>query len=202
VGERIEGRLATDVVLLVEHPPVFTLGRRGGMENLTVSEAFLAARGIEVVPTGRGGNITYHGPGQLVAYPIVALIQAGISVKAFVFGLESAMIRTARQWGIPADRDERNRGAWVGPDKLGSIGITLRRGVSFHGLALNVNTDLEPFGWINPCGLTGVRVTSMARAAGRPMAMDNVSDALIRHMGEVFEVRMEELPREALGRTG
>lgn len=171
VGAKITGRLDADVVLCVEHPRVFTLGRRGGRENLCVTDAFLKEKGVAVVPTDRGGNITYHGPGQLVVYPIIHLNRRRLKVVDFVSGLEAAMIRTAAHWGLAAGTDPANRGVWMDEDKLGSIGITVRRGVSFHGLALNVNTDMEPFGWINPCGLNQVRMTSFEQQLGKPVPM-------------------------------
>ena len=144
------------VVLLLEHPPVFTLGQRGGMENLKVTQAFLERSGISVIQAERGGSITYHGPGQLVVYPVIDLKQAGVSVAGYVEALEEVMIRTAGDWNISAGRNPAGRGVWVGTAKLGSIGIRVRRTVAFHGLALNVSVSLTPFDWINPCGLEGV----------------------------------------------
>jgi lipoyl(octanoyl) transferase len=152
VAARREGRLARDLFIFLEHPPVFTLGRRGGRENLVVPESLLEKSGISVVQVERGGNITYHGPGQLVVYPIIDLQAAGLGVTEYVSALETVMIRLAADFGVNAQRDARNRGVWVGNNKLGSIGIAVRRGVSFHGLAFNANLALAPFGWINPCG--------------------------------------------------
>lgn len=183
VEARIAGTIDDDVVLVVEHPPVFTLGRRGGLENLVSTRDMLEQRGIEVVQVERGGNITYHGPGQLVAYPIFNLKKSGLGVAQFVSQLEQVMIDTAARWDVTARRDSKNRGVWVGGQKLGSIGISVRRGISFHGLALNVNTDLEPFGWINPCGLTGVTMTSMAQQLGQPLSMAD--------LGKAFRTRFE-----------
>ena len=171
VDARQHGGLARDTVLLLEHPPVFTLGRRGGRESLLVSEETLARHGIPIVQVERGGTITYHGPGQLVVYPIVHLPGLGIGVVDMVDRLEEVMIRTCRDFGVEAGRNALNRGAWVGMSKIGSIGLAVRRGVSFHGLALNVDPDLQPFGFIQPCGLHGVGVTSIAKEAGRPVAM-------------------------------
>jgi lipoate-protein ligase B len=146
VQARKDGRLDRDLVMLLEHPPVFTLGRRGGKENLLVSEQWLGEKGIRIVPIERGGDITYHGPGQLVAYPIVDLNHASFKVVDFVEALENAMIHTAAQWGVDARGDPMQRGAWVQQRKLGSVGITVRRGISFHGLALNVRyRPLRPF---------------------------------------------------------
>jgi lipoate-protein ligase B len=190
VDIRKEGRLNNDVVLCLEHPAVFTLGRRGGLANLKVTEAFLASRGIPLVHVERGGDITYHAPGQLVLYPIVHLRAMGFGVLPFVEGLEETMIRTVADWGLKAERSPLNRGAWVGPKKIGSIGIAVRRSVSFHGLALNVNADLEPFTWVNPCGLQGVMITSIKQILGKEIPMENVKAAAKEHMENVFGVRL------------
>ena len=131
-------------------------------------------------------TITYHGPGQLVAYPIFNLKRAGLGVAQFVSQLEQVMIDTAARWNVTARRDSKNRGVWVGGQKLGSIGISVRRGISFHGLALNINTDLEPFTWINPCGLAGVSMTSVAQQLGQPISMADLGKAL----GTRFEAAM------------
>jgi len=191
VDARKDGILKNDVVLFLEHPPVFTLGRRGGTANLKVSEAFLDARGIPVVHVERGGDVTYHGPGQLVAYPLVHLRDMGLGVLRFVEGLEAVMIRTVAAWGIKAEQNPRNRGAWVGANKIGSIGIAVRRSVSFHGLALNVNTDLEPFTWVNPCGLQGVMITSMKELLGEEIPMEDVKASAKKNMEDVFGVELE-----------
>ncbi|MEE4114286.1 MAG: lipoyl(octanoyl) transferase LipB [Desulfobacteraceae bacterium] len=198
VAAKTSGRLNADVILCVEHPRVFTLGRRGGRENLCVTDDFLAQNGVSVMPTDRGGNITYHGPGQLVVYPIIDLNRRRLKVVEFVSGLEQAMIHTADHWGIDAGTDPANRGVWLGNDKLGSIGITVRRGVSFHGLALNVNTDMEPFGWINPCGLDQVHMTSFERHLGRPVSMAEARQYMAGHLSEVFGMALTTVDREQL----
>ena len=185
---RLDGRVADDVALFCEHPPVFTLGRRGGRENLRVSPELLAEKGVPVVQAERGGNITYHGPGQLIVYPIIDLEQARLSVVDYVTALEAVMIRTAADFGVTADRSEVNRGVWVGNRKLGSVGIALRRGISWHGLAFNVSLDLTPFGWIHPCGLSGVEMTSLARENGAPMNLAAVRDRMRRHLADVFSI--------------
>jgi lipoate-protein ligase B len=190
VRARAEKALARDVFLLLEHKPVYTLGRRGGTENLLVPEAFLKRQGIDMVHVERGGDITYHGPGQLVGYPIVDLRESGWGVTEYVTALEEAMIRTVGDWGVRAERNPVNRGVWVGKDKLGSIGIALRHWISFHGFALNVNTDLRPFGWIHPCGLEGVSVTSMARVLGEKIPMADIRHSLILHAHEVLRTRL------------
>ena len=191
VDARKDDVLNHDVVLFLEHPAVFTLGRRGGLTNLKVAESFLASRGIPLVHVERGGDITYHGPGQLVVYPVVHLRAMGLGIVPFVEGLEGIMIRTAADWRIQAERNSLNRGAWVGLNKIGSIGIAVRRSVSFHGLAFNVNTDLEPFTWVNPCGLQGVMITSMKELLGREVPMEDVRVAMKEHMEEVFGIRLE-----------
>ncbi|BBO77189.1 octanoyltransferase [Desulfosarcina widdelii] len=198
VESKNSGRLEADVILCLEHPRVFTLGRRGGRENLCVSDDFLSEKKVAVMPTDRGGNITYHGPGQLVVYPIIDIKRRRIKVVDFVSGLEQAMIRTAAHWDIPAGTDPANRGVWLGGNKLGSIGITVRRGVSFHGLALNVNTDMEPFDWINPCGLDRVRMTSFERHMGGPVPMEEACGEMARHLSVVFGISLTTLPAEQL----
>ena len=198
VQARNRGQIEKEILLLVEHPAVFTLGRRGGRENLTVSEAFLTARGIPVVQIERGGNITYHGPGQLVAYPIVSLSLLRLSVTDYVERLESVMIRIAADFSVHTRRDSRNRGIWVGDAKLGSVGINIRHGVAFHGFALNVENDLTPFTWINPCGLAGICMTSLAAEAGGEVSMEKARASARRHFAEVFAAGFEELEAEAL----
>jgi len=190
VGARKDGMIDKDIVLLLEHPPVFTLGRRGGLENLTVSEDFLKKAGIPVIHVERGGDITFHGPGQIVMYPIIDLRAARLGVIDYVGLLEEVMIRTAADWGIEAGRNPLNRGVWVGNNKLGSIGIAIRRGISFHGMAFNVNLSLEPFGWINPCGLHNIGITSMEKELSRKLSMDKVCEAIKRHVEAVFSVEL------------
>jgi lipoate-protein ligase B len=206
VSAKIDGRLDADVILCLEHPRVFTLGRRGGRENLCVAEDFLARKGVQVIPTERGGNITYHGPGQLVVYPIIHLSRRQLKVVEFVGGLEAAMIRTVAHWHIQAGTDPANRGVWLNGDKLGSIGITVRRGVSFHGLALNVNTDMEPFGWINPCGLDRVRMTSVERFLGHAVSMDKARRVMAENLSEIFKLaftrRSHQQLKQCIGLKG
>ena len=193
VAARHSGRLDRDMVIMLEHPPVFTLGRRGGRDNLMVSEAMLQARKIDIVAVERGGDITYHGPGQLVAYVIMDLKSARMRVVDFVTGLETAMVRTAGSWEVAAAGNADFRGAWVGRRKLGSVGVTVRRGITFHGLALNVNTDLEPFGWINPCGIQGCTMTSLARETGRDLDMTRVRQRLADSLSVEFGMLFDDL---------
>jgi len=186
VAARQTNVLENDLVLLLEHPPVFTLGRRAGIENLKASRAFLKRKKIQVIPVERGGDITFHGPGQLVVYPIIDLTKAGLKVLDYVAGLEEIMLRTVSGWKIPAERNSANRGIWVAGKKLGSIGISVKRGVSFHGFALNVNLSLRPFKWINPCGLQSVAVTSMEKELSQKISMSQVREVVTHHFETVF----------------
>jgi lipoate-protein ligase B len=187
VAARKAGRVP-DIFLLVEHAAVFTLGRRGGRENLTVPEGFLEERGIPLLHVERGGDITFHGPGQLVGYPIIDLHAAALGVTEYVEYLEEVMILTAAHCGVSAGRNRLNRGIWVGNSKLGSIGIAIRRGIAFHGFAFNVNLSLEPFTWINPCGLQGIGVTSLERELSRKLPMIEVREQLKHNIEVVFGV--------------
>jgi lipoate-protein ligase B len=198
VKARHAGRLDRDVVILLEHTPVFTLGRRGGQDNLLVSPTLLKQRGIEVIHIERGGDITYHGPGQLVVYVLMDLISRRIGVTDFVTQLETAMVRTAGHWGVSARGDTDNRGAWVGRRKLGSIGITVRRGITFHGLALNIHTDLEPFQWINPCGLKECRMTTLEQEAGLAIEMKSVRRQMAGHLSELFDMELARVGLDGL----
>jgi len=190
LGKRIDGTLDSDVVLILEHPPVFTLGRRGGLENLRVSQGFLTEQGVAVVQTERGGNITYHGPGQLVIYPIVDLRRHRLSIADYVSGLEEIMIRLSARWEVSARRRPENRGVWVEERKLGSVGIAVRKNVAFHGLAFNAALDLTPFSWIQPCGLSGIQMTSLARETGTLVSMDRIRKNAAQCLEAVFGVSL------------
>jgi len=190
VTARRDKTIDTNVVLLLEHPSVFTLGSRGGLNNLTVSESFLKKAGVPMIQVERGGDITFHGPGQLVVYPIIDLRGARLAVVDYIENLEEVMIRTVADWGIKAIRHSMNRGVWVGNNKLGSVGIAIRRGIAFHGMALNVNLSLKPFGWINPCGLQDARMTSMERELCRKVPMNQVRRSVKEHLEAVFSVEL------------
>ncbi len=194
--------LEPDRLLLVEHPQVYTLGRRGGKENLIVSEEFLSSHGIKIVQTDRGGNITFHGPGQAVLYPIIDLVRAGIGVADFVHGMEEVMKQTVKKFNISADRSEKNHGLWVKNKKIGSVGISIKKGISIHGLALNVCLDLTPFSWINPCGLENVAMTSIAWETARSyQSKTNNSDTKEyernNHKGGKSDIRDQALMNKA-----
>lgn len=177
---------------LVEHPPVITLGKRGGTQYLGVSENYLKEKNVDVIGTGRGGFITYHGPGQLVAYPILRLKSYSLSVHRYVYLLEEAMIKTASEFGVTAQRDERNAGVWCAGKKLGSIGIAVRRGITYHGLALNVDLDLEPFSWLNPCGLDGVSMTSLANESAEWPDIAFAKEQMVKHLQILLQSHQDD----------
>ena len=166
IAERAEGRIG-DRVLLMEHPSVLTLGRTADPAHIRADPAALAERGIEVVRIERGGEVTYHGPGQLVAYPIIALSDRGLMVRPLVRALEAALVATCTAFGVEAARRDGHPGCWCDPDgtdprKIGALGLRIERGVSYHGIALNVTVDLADFELIDPCGMPGVASTSIA----------------------------------------
>lgn len=187
VEERRAERLG-DLLLFVEHPDVLTLGVRGdgGRSHILATDAALAARGIDVLETGRGGDITYHGPGQLVGYPIIDLKPERQDVHRYVRDLEEVLIRTAADYGIDAARVPGLTGVWVGRDKLAAIGVRIARWVTSHGFALNVSTDLARFDLIVPCGIADRGVTSIARLLGRRVELSDVEDRLVPHFCDVF----------------
>lgn len=192
------GEIHHDFLLVLEHPPVFTLGKNGGIENLVVSESFLKEKNINTVQIERGGNITYHGPGQLVVYPILNLKKMGLAVKDYVKGLEEVMIRTAADFGISAERNEKNHGIWIKDRKLGSIGLAIKHGVSFHGLAMNINMSLEPFSWINPCGLAGVSMTSLELESKNKISMTSAVNRITDKFTDVFGFVINEITKKDL----
>ena len=195
VAQRKAGAIP-DTLLLLEHPHVYTLGRNARRENLLVSEEELAARGAQVFQTDRGGDVTYHGPGQLVGYPILDLTQHRRDISWYMRSLEEVFLHTARDFGVEAVRLPGAAGVWVGNDKLTAMGVHLSRWVTSHGFALNVNTDLRYFEWIVPCGLREKGVTSLAKLLGRPVEMEAVTERVVKHFGAVFglDVRtVEEL---------
>lgn len=202
VAERAAGA-APDTLLLLEHDAVLTLGRNADPSHVRASAEELAAQGIEVIRVERGGEVTYHGPGQLVAYPIIKLADAGLLLRPFVRALELAMIDTALSYGVFAERRDGYPGCWVDPlgidgppRKLGALGLRVERGVTYHGIALNVTTDLADFGLIDACGLTDITVTSIARElgwAGGRAAPSTVSvQAAAERFAAAFARRLDE----------
>jgi lipoyl(octanoyl) transferase len=189
VEERRAGVIG-DTLLLLEHPHVLTLGVRGdgGRGHILASADVLAARGIDVHETGRGGDITYHGPGQLVGYPIIDLNPGRRDVHRYVRDLETVLIRTAADYGIQASRVEGLTGVWVGDDKLAAIGVRIARWITSHGFALNVSTNLDHFKLIVPCGIADRGVTSLERLLGRSVETADVENRIIEHFGKVFDL--------------
>src|SRR5437588_3713378 len=179
-----------DQLLLLEHPPVITLGRGGDARNLLAQPAILQSQRVRFYETTRGGDITYHGPGQLVGYPILHLGEGRRDVRKYVTALEEVLIRTVAEYGITAERVDGRHGIWVGNEKIAAIGVRIARWVTSHGFALNVNTNLEHFRLITPCGIEGGGVTSMARLAGRAVPLDDVGAVAAAKFGEVFERAM------------
>jgi len=213
-----------DVLLLLEHPPVYTRGRRAGEEELPMRREWYEMQGIEVHDTDRGGRVTYHGPGQLVAYPIVSLRPYGDDVHEFVRRLERVAIGALAEHGVAARTIKGLTGIWtegepppgsrraenprisseIGPSagaarKIGSIGLHVSRGVTTHGLAVNVNNDLQPFEWVVPCGIDDCRVTSLSRELGAEQDLDSFAATLAARYAEVLERDAEETEPAALG---
>lgn len=180
VRRRIAGEIP-DALHLVEHPPVITLGRTAKREHVLD-----AGPGVDVVQSDRGGDVTFHGPGQVVGYPVIDLNALRQDVRWYLDGLEEVMIRAAARWGIRAGRVAGMTGAWVGDRKIGAVGVRLQRWVSCHGFALNVNTDLSYFDRIVPCGLRGKGVTSIALETGREADLGEVRRAVVEAFGGVF----------------
>jgi lipoyl(octanoyl) transferase len=187
--ERRRADEISDQLLLLQHPAVITLGVKSRNDRSHVLETpeRLAARGIEVVETGRGGDVTYHGPGQLVGYPVIDLNPDRRDVHRYVRDLEEVLIRAADAFGIRAGRLPGLTGVWVGNGKLAAIGVRIARWITSHGFALNVGTNLEHFGLIVPCGITDKNVTSLERLIGRPVSMSEVEFAVCRAFADVFD---------------
>jgi lipoyl(octanoyl) transferase len=202
LAEQRRARRIGDRLLLLEHFPVYTLGRGGDESNLLASAARLREIGAEFVRIDRGGDITFHGPGQLVAYPIVEL-RDPLDLRRYVRILESAIIATVAALGVEADRVDGSAGVWVdGERKLAAIGVRVRRGVTTHGLALNVNTDLRWFDEMVPCGIRDKEVTSLARELDRPVPMEQVEDELGRQLASHFGLRPAEGASGVIGPGG
>lgn len=180
-----------DILILLEHPHVYTIGRRGTREQVLLDDEALRQAGIALYETDRGGQATYHGPGQLVAYPILNLKEWGGPLK-YIRALEQVILQTLTDFGIPAGLIDGLTGVWVRGEKIGAIGVKISRGVAYHGLSLNVNVDLSYFDHIIPCGIDQARVTSMEKVLGAPVEEDLVSYGLAYHFGRELGLRMVE----------
>lgn len=200
-GFRVKNEIE-DSLILCEHPPVITLGRRAGRRNLLVTESELERRGIKVYQVERGGDITYHGPGQLIGYPIFKLESGLLGVRRFVELVELALIRALGAFGIRAETRPKLIGVWVGEKKIASLGVAVQEGVTFHGFALNIGSDLSGFQLINPCGMTSRIMTSMEIELGRTVPRDQVARAVISGFEQVFGLRFQiNLPRSLTSLT-
>lgn len=184
VEERKRGD-GVDTLLLLEHTPVYTLGRNADKANIIVTEAELKERGIEVAETGRGGDVTYHGPGQLVGYPIIDLGARGEGAVWYVGRLEQVMLETLGSFGVQGTTDRENRGVWVGNDKIGAIGVRITRHITMHGFSLNVCPDLEDYSGIVPCGIRDKGVTALDKLV-EGITVDAVKLAVVENFTEVF----------------
>ena len=185
VCEARKAELVPDVLLLLDHPPVYTKGRRSEPGELPMGEDWYRSQGIDVVDVDRGGKLTYHGPGQLVGYPIMRITD----VVAYLRTMESAIIAALAEEGIEARMREGLTGVWVADRKIGSIGVHVSRGVTTHGFAINVDNDLQPFEWVVPCGLDGVRMTSVSRELARPETMPCLRKRMAFRFAEAYGLR-------------
>ena len=202
VQARAEGKIP-DVVLLLQHPPVFTTGRFRGEEDIIASAEALAQEGIDVFSSNRGGSVTYHGPGQLVGYPILNLKENGLGVLEYIRKLEEVIIKLLLTFGIQGQRVEKYPGGvWVGEEKICSVGIHVSRYITMHGFALNVNTTLQHFEYINPCGIKGVVITSISKLLGYPVAVEAIIPSLLDIFSETFELKCERGLEKCLNMLG
>lgn len=193
IREAVLENRTPQTVILTEHNKVFTLGRREDGKNLLLSKDFLEKNGFSVVKTTRGGMITYHGPGQLVIYPILDLKRLHLKVKEYVKNLELTVIDTLSTLGIDAQRKEGYQGVWVGDKKIGSLGIHVKRSVTMHGFALNVSTDLKDFSYINPCGFQSLELTSIVKESKNDITLESLSLMIMKSFGKVFSVEIEKI---------
>ncbi len=183
-----------DTLILLEHPPVFTVTREATRRNLLASPQVLAEKGISVHQTNRGGDITYHGPGQLVGYPIISLKDRGKDLHCYIRSLEEMIIVLLKEYGIRGYRDSINAGVWVEGDKIAAIGIAVKASwTTMHGFSFNISPDLSHYSFIVPCGIVGRGVTSLTKILGKPVIRQEVQGRLIRHFEDVFDVTTREV---------
>ncbi len=195
---RMEGRLPPTIILQ-ENPPTFTLGRSGTESNILASPEELAARGIELINVNRGGDVTYHGPGQLIASPLLYLGDVDLNANQYMHRIEDVLIDVLAEFGLQAVKREQYPGAWLGEAKVGAVGIGVRHGYTFHGMSLNINLDLSPFKLINPCGVVAMPVTSMQAALGHPVSTRAVKTVLRQILATTFNLNLNDVtPAEIL----
>ena len=201
LSARAEG-LVPDVLLLLQHPPVFTVGRFRGEEDIVVSRETLTREAIAVFHTNRGGSVTYHGPGQLVGYPILNLRENGLGVRRYIWSLEEVIIRLLHTVGVEGHRVAEHHGVWVGDKKICSIGVNVSRHISTHGFALNVSNELHHFQYIRPCGLAGQVMTSVSELSGHSVEVETILSDAIRCFSEVFNLSCKRSDDACLAMLG
>lgn len=190
-----------DTLLILEHPATITIGVRGKNENILIPEEMLKQQGVNIIRVRRGGDVTYHGPGQIVGYPILDLNKHGRDIHDFVHRIEGSIIDLLQEhYGITAGRDAKYTGVWVGNEKITAIGCAVKRWVTMHGFAFNVNTDLEHFKWITPCGIRDRGVTSLQKILGYPLDLARVNEQVITHFCERFKLQPEKIDRGTLSK--
>jgi len=200
-GARRKGTIP-DTVIILEHHPCFTVGRTGGFEHILVSTEVIEEWGIRVYETDRGGDVTYHGPGQVVCYPIIDLSDYGRDAHVYVRKMEELLIRTLASFGIVADRKVRYPGVWVGPAKIGAVGIGIRNWVTMHGVSLNVYPDMRPFSLIVPCGISTLGVTSMKKLLGYKVEITEVRQEIRKQFSGIFDIELEDISLEEMKHMG
>jgi len=189
-ADKAAGKLE-EALLLLEHTPTLTLGKSGKLKNLLVEREELQEKKISLYFSDRGGDITYHGPGQLVAYPIIDLRKRGKDIHRYIDELQEVVIKTLADFSIAGERDQKYVGVWVGLDKICAMGVAVHKWITMHGLALNVDPDLQAFSFITPCGITGRGVTSLAKLKKDPPLMEEVMDRFISHFSQIFSLTLE-----------
>ncbi|WP_003542371.1 lipoyl(octanoyl) transferase LipB [Desulfotomaculum nigrificans] len=188
-----------DIMLLLQHPPTLTLGTRENRCNIITPEAELQRQGVKIFKINRGGDVTYHGPGQIVGYPIMNLNGYGKSVRGYIHNIEETFIQLLKaEYDITATREDRYHGVWVGDEKITAIGCAVKRWVTMHGFAFNVNTNLNHFKWINPCGITDKGVTSLQKILGQPQDIQKVNHQVVSHFSRVFHCEPEIINQQQL----
>ena len=195
---RITGEISQDVLLVLEHSPVVTLGRSSKEKNLVASKEFLASRGVELHEVERGGDVTFHGPGQLVGYPIIDLKRHKQDLHWYLRQLEQAIITTLEKFGVAAERSTGYTGVWTKGRKIASIGVHARDWVTWHGIALNVSNDLSYFDLIVPCGIAGVVMTSIEKETGSDPGIDNVAAVFARELAALFDLSPVDTPLDEM----